>query len=208
MGCTPLSANASSVRLRAVPRVLHLRPGDTTQRSAAGWTPLTRGEHASHARRAAGALVFNYVKVAPGVYDAMDALDQYLAAMQRSRSAASSRSAPRVAAQRLRLLHRHALEGSSRGWARRSSGSTRWMRGVSARTTPPASARRWPGRSHHAHRRRSGCPSGVYAEVRPHFDDTELADLTLAVATINAWNRLSIAARLTPGSYQPSKVIT
>jgi len=44
----------------------------------------------------------------------------------------------------------------------------------------------------------------VHAEVRPHFSETELADLTLAVATINAWNRLSIAARLTPGTYEPA----
>src|SRR5262249_56852783 len=28
--------------------------------------------------------------------------------------------------------------------------------------------------------------------------------LTLAIATINAWNHLSIAARLTPGTYQPA----
>jgi hypothetical protein len=32
-----------------------------------------------------------------------------------------------------------------------------------------------------------------------------VADLTLAVATINAWNRLSISARLVPGGYQPAK---
>ena len=44
----------------------------------------------------------------------------------------------------------------------------------------------------------------VYADVRPHFDDRELSDLTLAVAAINAWNRLSIAARLVPGNYQPA----
>jgi len=30
--------------------------------------------------------------------------------------------------------------------------------------------------------------------------------LTLAVAAINAWNRLSISARLVPGVYQPAKV--
>jgi outer membrane receptor for Fe3+-dicitrate len=41
-------------------------------------------------------------------------------------------------------------------------------------------------------------------EVQPHFSEKELADLTLAVATINAWNRLSIAGRLVPGSYQPA----
>ena len=47
-------------------------------------------------------------------------------------------------------------------------------------------------------------PDSVYALVRPHFTDKELSDLTLAVAAINAWNRLSIAGRLTPGTYQPA----
>jgi hypothetical protein len=31
-----------------------------------------------------------------------------------------------------------------------------------------------------------------------------LVNLTLAVVAINGWNRLSIAFRATPGSYQPS----
>jgi AhpD family alkylhydroperoxidase len=47
-------------------------------------------------------------------------------------------------------------------------------------------------------------PDAVYESVRPHFTDRELADLTLAVATINAWNRLTIAARTPAGSYQPA----
>jgi AhpD family alkylhydroperoxidase len=46
-------------------------------------------------------------------------------------------------------------------------------------------------------------PDAMYQEVRPHFSEKELADLTLAVATINAWNRLSISARSVPGEYQP-----
>ncbi len=49
-------------------------------------------------------------------------------------------------------------------------------------------------------------PDEVYEEVRPHFTEKELADLTLAVATINAWNRLAIASRTEPGKYQPAKV--
>ena len=49
-------------------------------------------------------------------------------------------------------------------------------------------------------------PDDVYEEVRPHFTQKELADLTLAVATINAWNRLAIATRAEPGKYQPSQV--
>jgi alkylhydroperoxidase family enzyme len=45
----------------------------------------------------------------------------------------------------------------------------------------------------------------VFEEVCSHLSATELADLTLAIATINSWNRLSIAARLVPGGYQPAK---
>jgi AhpD family alkylhydroperoxidase len=45
-------------------------------------------------------------------------------------------------------------------------------------------------------------PDAVHAEVRLHFSEKELADLTLAVTTINAWNRLAIAARTRPGTYQ------
>jgi AhpD family alkylhydroperoxidase len=40
----------------------------------------------------------------------------------------------------------------------------------------------------------------VFAAVRPHFSDKELADLTLAVATINAWNRMCISFRAVPGT--------
>lgn len=46
-------------------------------------------------------------------------------------------------------------------------------------------------------------PDSVYEEVRAYFSQKELADLTLAIATINAWNRLAIASRAEPGKYQP-----
>jgi AhpD family alkylhydroperoxidase len=45
----------------------------------------------------------------------------------------------------------------------------------------------------------------VYERVRNAFTEKELADLTLAVVTINGWNRLNIAARTVPGTYQPAK---
>ena len=51
----------------------------------------------------------------------------------------------------------------------------------------------------------SHVPDEVYEEAKKHFTEKELADLTVAVATINAWNRLAIAARTTPGTYQPAK---
>lgn len=49
----------------------------------------------------------------------------------------------------------------------------------------------------------SNVPDEVYEEVRPHFSEKELSDLTLAVAAINAWNRLNVSARTVPGDYQP-----
>ncbi len=48
-------------------------------------------------------------------------------------------------------------------------------------------------------------PDEVFERVKDFFNDKELADLTLAVTAINSWNRLSIAARTVPGTYQPAK---
>ena len=46
-------------------------------------------------------------------------------------------------------------------------------------------------------------PDAVYDVVRGHFSDKELADLTWAVAAINAWNRVAIAFRSEAGKYKP-----
>ena len=53
--------------------------------------------------------------------------------------------------------------------------------------------------------REGHAPDEVYELAAKQFTEKELADLTLAIATINAWNRLSIAARTVPGTYQPAK---
>lgn len=53
--------------------------------------------------------------------------------------------------------------------------------------------------------RETHAPDEVYEKVQAVFNPKELADLTLAVATINAWNRLAIGARSVPGTYQPAK---
>lgn len=44
-------------------------------------------------------------------------------------------------------------------------------------------------------------PDDVYAQVREHFSEQEIVDLTLAVGMINLWNRLAIAMRTAPGHY-------
>lgn len=45
----------------------------------------------------------------------------------------------------------------------------------------------------------------AYEAVKPHFSEKEIAELTMVIITINVWNRLSIAARSTAGTYEPKK---
>jgi AhpD family alkylhydroperoxidase len=46
-------------------------------------------------------------------------------------------------------------------------------------------------------------PDAVYDLVRGHFSEKELADLSWAIAAINAWNRVAIAFRSEAGKYKP-----
>ena len=52
----------------------------------------------------------------------------------------------------------------------------------------------------------SHVPDEVYDRVKPHFSEKELIDLTMAVVTINGWNRISIAFRTTVGTYEPGQI--
>jgi AhpD family alkylhydroperoxidase len=47
-------------------------------------------------------------------------------------------------------------------------------------------------------------PDSAYEEVRPYFSDDELISLTMAATAINAFNRLNIALRTVPGTYEVS----
>src|SRR5262245_40775675 len=49
-----------------------------------------------------------------------------------------------------------------------------------------------------------GVSDALYEGARKHFDEKELADLTWAVAAINAWNRVAISFRPVPGTYKPA----
>ena len=42
----------------------------------------------------------------------------------------------------------------------------------------------------------------VYEAVSKQFDEKGISDLTFVVAAINAWNRLAIPGRATPGKYK------
>ena len=51
-------------------------------------------------------------------------------------------------------------------------------------------------------------PDEVFNEVQRHFNEQELAGLSLAIVSINGWNRLNIAFRTEAGGYQPGDVAT
>jgi AhpD family alkylhydroperoxidase len=145
----------------------------------------------------------NYAKAAPGVYDAMDALDQYLAACSIEAS----------------LLHLVRLRASQmNGCAYCIDMHWKDLRAIGQSEQRLYSLDAWRECPYYSDRERAAlawteavttiadghAPDAVYEAVRPHFSEQELSDLTLALATINAWNRLSIAARLVPGNYRPA----
>jgi len=46
-------------------------------------------------------------------------------------------------------------------------------------------------------------PDEVFEKVKKQFSEKEIVALTMAVAAINAWNRLAISTRAVAGTYQP-----
>jgi AhpD family alkylhydroperoxidase len=147
---------------------------------------------------------FNYVKVAPGAFRAMLGLGQYLHECGLEESL-------------INLMYLRASEINGCAYCldmhwkdlRASGESEQRLYGLNAWRESPfytnreRAALEWTEAVTlitHGH-----VPDKVYEDVRRHFNDKELSDLTLAVATINAWNRLNVAARIVPGSYQPGK---
>jgi AhpD family alkylhydroperoxidase len=145
----------------------------------------------------------NYANVAPGIYDAMNALDRYLAGCGLEES----------------LLHLARLRASQlNGCAYCIDMHWKDLRALGETEQKLASLNAWRECPWFTERERAALawtdavtfvseghvPDALYADVRKAFAEKELADLTLAVATINAWNRLSIASRLQPGSYEPA----
>ena len=46
-------------------------------------------------------------------------------------------------------------------------------------------------------------PDATFETVRAKFSEKETVDLTVLIAMINAWNRIAISLRMTPGHYKP-----
>lgn len=47
-----------------------------------------------------------------------------------------------------------------------------------------------------------GVPDDVWRQASDHFGDEDLAALVMAIASVNAWNRINIAARLVAGTFR------
>ena len=50
-------------------------------------------------------------------------------------------------------------------------------------------------------------PDELYTEVRKEFGEEGLVNLSLAIVSINGWNRLAIGFRKIPGEYQPCQIL-
>ena len=48
-------------------------------------------------------------------------------------------------------------------------------------------------------------PNSLYEDLKHHFDEKEIIALTMAIISINGWNRLAIAFKTPAGHYQPGK---
>jgi AhpD family alkylhydroperoxidase len=147
---------------------------------------------------------FNYAKTAPGVYDAMEGLEKYLEQCGLEKS----------------LMFLVQLRASQiNGCAYCLDMHWKDLRAIGENEQRLYSLDAWRECPYYSDRERAALawtdavtlireghvPDAVYEEARAHFNAKELSDLTLAVAAINAWNRLCIAARIVPGSYQPAK---
>ena len=49
----------------------------------------------------------------------------------------------------------------------------------------------------------TGAPDGAYEPLKDHFSDAEITKLTVAIGTINIWNRMAVAFR-TPHEVDPT----
>lgn len=144
----------------------------------------------------------DYAKAAPGAYEAVLGLEKYLAREH------FDRKLLHLVKYRASLINgcAHCLEMHAKDAIAEGEDPVRLYTVAAWEETPlftpkERAALRWTEAVtlvHDGH-----VPDEVYEEVRKHFSEKELVDLTLAIIAINAWNRLAIPFRSPVGNYQP-----
>ena len=147
---------------------------------------------------------FSYDKAAPGVYKAMNGVEQYLENCGLEDS----------------LLHLMRLHVSQiNGCAYCLDMHWKDLRAIGEQEQRLYSLDAWRECPYYTERERAALawtesvtlitnghvPDTVYEEAHAHFNEKELSDLTFAVTAINTWNRLPIASRTVPGTYRAAK---
>ncbi len=147
----------------------------------------------------------NYVQAAPGVYQAMRKLGEYV--HQSSGLEKSLLSLIETRASQINgcafCLDMHTKDARAEGESEQRLYLLPAWREASCYSERERAALEWTEAvtlvaTDHV-------PDEVYERVCPHFTDEELANLTLAIGTINTWNRLSVAFRVPAGNYRPRK---
>jgi AhpD family alkylhydroperoxidase len=145
----------------------------------------------------------NYSKVAPGAYRAMSGLEK---AVRESGLEPSLLDLIRLRASQINgcayCLDKHWKDARARGESEQRLYSLDAWRETSYYTERERAALAWT----EAVTQIAGnhVPDELYEQVRLHFSEEELVNLTLAVVAINGWNRLAISFRTEPGTYQPA----
>ncbi len=144
----------------------------------------------------------DYARVAPGAYEAVLGLEEYLA---RERF---DRKLLHLVKYRASLLNgcAHCLEMHAKDAIAEGEDPVRIYTLAAWEETPlftpkERAALRWTEavtllQDGHV-------PDEVYRDVREQFSEKELVDLTLAIIAINAWNRLAVPVRSPVGHYVP-----
>lgn len=148
----------------------------------------------------------NYQAAAPDVMTAMIGLEILFGTAEpprgwRRQAADGAGQDPRLADQRVRLLSRHAHQGRPCPGRNRAAHLCPECVARNPVLQRPRACR--PGLPRPTPCCPRVCSQQRFEEVRGQLPEAQLANLTLAIATINAWNRFGGLFAPVPGSYQP-----
>ncbi len=149
----------------------------------------------------------DYAKVAPGAYEAVLGLERYLAREHMDRKLLH------LVKYRASLLNgcAHCLEMHAKDAVAEGEDPVRiytlaaWEE-TALFTPKERAALRWTEAV--TILQEGHVPDAVYEDVRKQFSEKELVDLTMAIITINTWNRLAIPFRSPVGNYVPRALKT